>query len=263
MGALSEKAVRKARTSLPKYYLRLYERLGPQGWWPARTRLEVILGSILTQNTSWRNVEKALRSLRVRGWLRLSALCRVEQSELAPAIRSAGFYRQKAATIRNFLAFLESKYGNSFGRMFRQPMPLLREQLLQIKGFGLETVDTILLYAGRHPSFVVDAYTRRILERHELASPEASYNEIQMLFHQSLNPDTLVFNEYHALLVETGKRFCKRGNPDCRHCPLEAYLPSRPLRRAVPTDSAGRPAAPFRESLNSGRARKIEVRTHG
>lgn len=252
MGILSEKPDRKTRTSLPKFFRQLYATLGPQHWWPARTRLEVILGSILTQNTSWRNVEKALRSLRAHGWLRLSALRQVERAELAQAIRSAGFYRQKAATIRNFLTFLESEYDASLEKMFRQPMPLLREQLLRIKGFGPETVDTILLYAGRHPSFVVDAYTRRILERHKLASPSASYNEIQMLFHRSLKPDPAVFNEYHALLVETGKRFCKRAEPDCSRCPLEAYLPSPSSEGEVSVESLGKNPLHIGRVANSG-----------
>lgn len=212
-------------SSLRRYFDHLYEDLGPQQWWPAKTQLEVVLGAILTQNTRWKNVEMALQSLRARNWLQFSSLRKLKHIELATAIRSAGFFRQKAATIQNFLSFLDLNYNSSLKKMLKQSTYFLREQLMQIRGFGPETVDTILLYGGQRPIFIVDTYTRRILERHDLISPRLPYDEIQALFHRSLDSNPSLFNEYHALLVKVGKTYCKKTNPDCNHCPLKTYLP--------------------------------------
>ena len=223
---------RKAENFQPPlwgYYRRLFHLLGPQHWWPAQTRLEVVLGAVLTQNTGWKNAETALRKLRRIGWLRLAALRKAPVEELAQAIRPAGFYRQKAQTIRNFLNFLHSSCGGSLNRMFRRPTVELRKQLLSVRGLGPETVDSILVYAGHRPSFVVDAYTRRVLERHRLIKPRTGYDQIQALFHSSLPPDAQLFNEYHALMVEIGKRYCRRSNPDCTACPLEPFLPPQEM----------------------------------
>ncbi len=241
----SDGAAVKIHSSLKRYYEHLFQAFGPQHWWPARTRLEVILGAILTQNTSWRNTERALRVLRRRGWLRFDSLLQVSPGKLAEAIRSAGFYRQKAKTIRRFLMLVDAEYGGSLPKLFSRPTPELREQLLGIGGFGPETVDSVLVYAAGRPSFVVDAYARRILERHGLIPLKASYDQIQALFHRSLPADATVFNEYHALIVKVGKDYCKRTAPDCAHCPLEPFLspdsfPRPPvISRSLATARAG------------------------
>jgi len=225
---------------LLSYYRELLEGFGPQGWWPARTRLEVILGAILTQNTSWKNVRIAIRRLRRAGLLNQRRLGRASQSELEEAIRPAGFFRQKARTIRHFVSWLDRSYGGSLHRMFRRPPEELRRALLGIKGLGPETADAILLYAGRKPFFVADGYTRRILARHELLRPRAGYEEAQAYLHQHLPRDSGLFNEYHALLVEVGKRYCKRSAPECAACPLEPWLPRRTERAGLPTAATAR-----------------------
>lgn len=211
--------------TLRSYFARLLQELGPQAWWPARTRLEVVLGAVLTQNTSWLNAARALKRLRQAGRLSLSGLRSTDQSELESLIRPAGFFRQKARAIRNFLDYLHGTHQGSLARLFARPGEELRRDLLGLKGFGPETVDAILVYAGHHPYFVADAYTRRILARHDLVPPDADYAEVQAFLHQHLAADPALFNEYHALLVEVGKRYCKRHAPQCEGCPLEEFLP--------------------------------------
>lgn len=210
---------------LQQYFDRLLRELGPQKWWPARTRFEVILGAILTQNTSWQNAAQAMKRLRKEGLTRPSRLKQISRAELETLIHSAGFFRQKAKTIRNFLDWLESACHGSLASMFRVPPSKLRHSLLAIQGLGPETVDAVLLYAGRLPFFVADAYTRRILERHGLTPPDAGYVRVQEFVHQNLPRDHALFNEFHALLVEIGKRHCKRAEPRCAGCPLEDFLP--------------------------------------
>lgn len=215
----------EAAETLRQYYETLHQRLGPQGWWPARTRLEVILGAILTQNTAWTNAALALRRLRKAGLLSLARLQRASRSELENCIRPAGFYRQKALTIRNFLDWLTRACGGSLATLFAPPAEEARRELLKVRGLGPETVDAILLYAGRHPFFVADAYTRRILARHGLVPAKAGYSAVQQFLHRHLPANQGLFNGYHALLVEVGKRFCRRQQPDCEACPLRAFLP--------------------------------------
>jgi endonuclease-3 related protein len=215
------------------YYSDLLRRLGPQRWWPARTRLEVILGAILTQNTSWRNAALAIRGLRRAGLLNLRKLRRAREPEIAAAVRSAGFFRQKAAAIRAFLDWLDRAHGGSLARCFAAPHAELREQLLNLRGLGPETVDCILLYAGRRPFFVADAYARRVLARHGWLEENAGYREGQELFHRHLPRDPALFNEFHALLVETGKRWCRKRAPDCAACPLGPYLERREVTRVA------------------------------
>jgi endonuclease-3 related protein len=215
----------EAAETLRHYYQTLHQRLGPQGWWPARTRLEVILGAILTQNTAWANAALAVRQLRKAGLLNLARLHKASQSELEHCIRPAGFYRHKALTIRNFLGRLTSAYAGSLTTLFAAPAEEARRELLKVRGLGPETVDAILLYAGRHPFFVADAYARRILVRHALVPAKAGYSAVQQFLHRHLPPDQTLFNEFHALLVEVGKRFCRRGEPDCEACPLKVFLP--------------------------------------
>ena len=169
------------------YYDALRSAFGPQHWWPARTRFEVIVGAYLTQNTSWTNVEIALRRLRRARVLTLAGIRNASLAELEALIRSSGYFRQKAARLKTFVAFLDGRYGGSLTRMFSQPTEKLRQELLGLNGVGPETADSILLYAGQHPVFVVDTYTRRILERHEIVSAKAPYEEIRVLFERSLS----------------------------------------------------------------------------
>jgi endonuclease III related protein len=212
---------------LDRYYERLLAEYGPQGWWPAKGRLEVILGAILTQNTNWRNAALAIRQLREAGLLNLRSLRGIKESELRPLIRSAGFFRQKARTIVTFVRWLEEHHEGSLRRMFKRPAEELRTALLKLRGLGPETADAILLYAGNRPVFVADAYTRRILARHGKLAENAGYAEAQEFIHWQLESDPRVYNEFHALLVKAGKQHCKRRSPCCAGCPLEEFLPSR------------------------------------
>jgi len=211
--------------TLQAYYDALFGAYGPQHWWPGRSAFEVIVGAILTQNTSWTNVEFAIRNLRRERLLTPRAMEVVSLARLARLIRSSGYFRQKAKTVKCFVHFLRSVYGGSLTRMFRTPTSALRDKLLSVHGIGPETADSILLYAGKHPVFVVDAYTRRLFERHELATPEHSYEEIRQLFERSLPGNAALYNEFHALIVRTGKEYCRTRNPRCTVCPLRSFLP--------------------------------------
>ena len=187
----------------------------------------MIVGAILTQNTSWSNVERAIAALRREKLLTAAAIEKVSAVRLARLIRSSGYFRQKARKLKAFVRFLRREHQGSLNKLFATPAAKLREQLLAVHGIGPETADSILLYAGQHKVFVVDAYTRRILERHALVHPKASYEEIRALFEQSLPAEPLLYNEYHALIVHTGKHFCRTRQPDCEHCALRAFLPAR------------------------------------
>jgi endonuclease-3 related protein len=212
------------RPEIAAYYEKLHHALGPQHWWPARTPFEVIVGAILTQNTAWTNVERAMRNLRGARLLMPRALHAVSRTRLARLVRPTGYFRQKAGHLKAFVRFLRTEFGGSLRRMFAMPTRLLRERLLQVHGIGPETADSILLYAGQHPVFVVDAYTRRILLRHGLIHEKATYNEVRALFEDNLPRDVQMWNEYHALLVQAGKNWCRPRNPRCAACPLECFL---------------------------------------
>ncbi|HEV2417750.1 MAG TPA: endonuclease III domain-containing protein [Terriglobia bacterium] len=222
--------------TLRDYFQSLLQGFGPQGWWPARTRLEVILGAILTQNTTWRNASLALDQVRKHGLLRMENLRKASLPELERHVRQAGFYRQKAATILSFIGCLNRDCRGSLDTLFSMPSDDLRRYLLDIKGLGPETADAILLYAGRKPYFVADAYTRRILSRHGWLPANATYEAAQELLHQQLPRDSRLFNEFHALLVEAGKRYCTRREPACSECPLREYLATG--SRAAPGELA-------------------------
>lgn len=202
-----------------RIYQRLYEAFGPQHWWPARTKFEVIVGAILTQNTSWGNVEKALDNLKAKKFLSCSALNHIPQNQLAMLLRPAGYFNLKARRLKNFTRFLSKEYKGDLKRMGRQPPDVLRRRLLEVNGIGPETADSILLYALGKPVFVVDAYTKRMLYRHNLVSKEADYHQIQDLFTRCFDSKTEFFNEYHALIVRLGKDFC-RPRPLCEACVL-------------------------------------------
>ena len=211
---------------LTKIYRKLHQTYGPRHWWPGETSFEVMVGAILTQNTSWRNVEKAIQRLKENGALNPEGIHRLKRSQLAPLIRSSGYYRIKAGRLKSFINFLFAEYGGDLRRMRRERLVALRQELLGVKGIGPETADSILLYGLEKPIFVVDAYTKRILSRHGMISEKASYEEVQKLFMDHLPADKKLFNEYHALLVHLGKMVCQK-TPRCDICPLEGFKGSR------------------------------------
>jgi endonuclease III related protein len=212
---------------LRKYYDALLAAYGPQHWWPGRTPFEVIVGAILTQNTSWTNVERAIENLRRERLLTPRAIETVSSAHLARLIRSSGYFRQKAKKLKAFVRFLREQHQGSLAKMFRTPTHALRQQLLAVHGIGPETADSILLYAAQHPVFVVDAYTRRMLERHGLAETRHTYEDIRGLFQRSLPADVPLYNEFHALIVHTGKHYCRAHDPRCSECALKSLLPER------------------------------------
>jgi len=269
---------------LQEYFDAMFAALGPQHWWPSSKSggpFEVIVGAILTQSTAWTNVERAVANLRRERLLTPRAIARVPLARLARLVRPSGYFNQKARKLRAFVRFLRREYGGSLARMFRTPTAELREKLLAVHGIGPETADSILLYAGNHPVFVVDAYTRRILLRHELIqesinekrktktgtpglvahvplrqarqgaaeadvrpspqnnlrsiAPQASrwdlsyqpgsYEQMRALFEANLPRDPQLYNEFHALLVNVGKNWCRPREPKCESCPLQRFLP--------------------------------------
>lgn len=214
---------------LQKYYYALLAAHGPQDWWPGRSRFEVIVGAILTQNTSWSNVEPALYNLRREKLLSPAAMRHVLLARLQSLIRSSGYFRQKARKLKAFTDFLYTAFAGSLTRMFRTPTAVLRERLLGVHGIGPETADSILLYAGGHPVFVIDAYTRRLLERHGLVPSGQRYEQLRMLFERGLPQDVALYNEFHALIVRTGKLHCRARDPRCNECPLREFLPVNTL----------------------------------
>jgi endonuclease III related protein len=236
-------------------FVRMARIWGPQHWWPAQSRFEVIVGAFLTQNTNWSNVEIAMRKLRSARVLTVAGIRSIAIGDLEQLVRSSGYFRQKAIRLKAFVRFLDENYGGSLTRMFAQATEILRGQLLSLNGVGPETADSILLYAGQHPVFVVDAYTRRIASRHNIVSETATYEDLRRLFEQALANVSLpdeeiapasvgarhppsrmsltkrsdsaqVFNEMHGLIVGIGKQYCWKSSPDCEHCPLADLLPS-------------------------------------
>jgi endonuclease-3 related protein len=248
--------------SIRNYYRALFDAWGEQHWWPARSRFEVIVGAYLTQNTAWTNVERALANLRAAHLVNVAGIRRVKLPELERLIRPSGYFRQKAQRLKTFVAFLDKRYGGSLTRMFNQPTDKLREELLSLNGVGPETADSILLYAGNHPVFVVDAYAVRILGRHDLLPEKTNYEDIRQIFQSALAPIvdrekqlsrdkrpklqsgiggsphspspmstarrtalTQVYNEMHGLLVGVGKSYCRKSQARCDECPLQPFLP--------------------------------------
>lgn len=210
---------RGAKASLLQIYRKLYKEFGPQHWWPARTKFEVIVGAILTQNTNWGNVEKAIHRLKAAGVLSERALRDIPAAKLAALIKPAGYFNVKARRLKNFMRFLFDEYDGSLKAMGREDGHHLRQKLLTVNGVGPETSDSILLYALDRPVFVVDAYTKRFLYRHNLIERKADYHQIQELFTFHFDEDILFFQEYHALIVALGKNYCK-PTPLCERCPL-------------------------------------------
>jgi len=260
---LSRSMNERQHDAIRDYYQTLFSAWGRQHWWPAQSRFEVIAGAYLTQNTAWTNVEKALANLRQARLLTLDGIRRTPRSRLEQLIRPSGYFRQKAQRLKTFVGFLDARYGGSLRRMFAQPTAELREELLALNGVGPETADSILLYAGNHPVFVVDAYTRRIFERHRMVSNDASYDEMRLLFEHALSgtgppkqsldgapaaakiegplgschppsrvsrsertPLVQILNEMHGLIVGVGKTYCLKSQPRCEQCPLQKFLPA-------------------------------------
>jgi len=194
----------------------------------------VIVGAILTQSTAWGNVEKAIANLRAAQLLTPSAMLRVRTQRLAMLVRPSGYFRQKAKKLKAFVRFLHAGYGGSLKRMFRTPTSELRERLLSVHGIGPETADSILLYAGNHPVFVVDAYTHRIFGRHGITDGKPDYEKVRAFIETSIPPQAELFNEFHALIVNTGKNWCRKKAPRCEECPLRPLLPENsPMSKVI------------------------------
>ncbi len=259
-------AAEDAGATVAVYADTLLEAYGPQNWWPARTRFEVIVGAFLTQNTSWTNVEHAMKNLRRARVLNLAGIRNISVGDLELLVRPSGYFRQKARNIKGLVEFIDQRYAGSLQRMFARPTLDLRAELLDLNGIGPETADSILLYAGNHPAFVVDVYTRRILARHHIMAYDAPYERMRELVEQALvrNPNTLgigkaaialpkrpphkknyapspvsraprssvvqAHNELHALIVRVGSSHCRK-QAQCDGCPLQPYLPAGDMRQ--------------------------------
>ena len=249
-------AAAKPEQTIAAIYSTLAGAWGRQHWWPAQSRFEVIVGAYLTQNTSWTNVEIAMRKLRAARVLSVDGVRKIPVRKLEQLIRSSGYFRQKARKLKIFVRFLDRRYGGSLTRMFAQPTATLREQLLSLNGVGPETADSILLYAGQHPVFVIDAYTRRLAVRHGILDEKATYEDFRVLFERALRdaepvtavavrldtnsagaahrpsrmsltkrvPLAQVFNEMHGLIVSAGKQYCLKSKARCDACPLGPLL---------------------------------------
>jgi endonuclease-3 related protein len=235
-------------------FSRLERSMGAQHWWPASSPFEVVVGAYLTQNTAWTNVELAIENLRRADVLSIEGIRETALDELEGMVRPAGYFRQKAARLKLFVAHLDSRHGGSLEKMLAEPAQSLRDELLGLTGIGPETADSILLYAANHEVFVVDSYTRRIFQRHGLIDETTTYEEIRLAVQDALrdaeaeaheaaepielsthapsaasrmerSPLAQSYNEFHALIVQTAKHFCVKGEPKCEHCPLKKLLP--------------------------------------
>ena len=233
-GASGESQAISPSGEVLRYYEAMSAALGPMRWWPAQTPFEVIVGAILTQSTAWGNVERAIANLRSAGMLTPAAMLRVPLPRLAELVRPSGYFRQKAKKLKAFVRFLQAQYRGSLKRMFHTPTLELREKLLSVHGIGPETADSILLYAGNHPVFVVDAYTHRILGRHGITDGKPDYEKVRAFIESSIPRQPELFNEFHALIVNTGKNWCRKSAPRCEECPLRPLLPANSPLSALP-----------------------------
>jgi endonuclease-3 related protein len=213
----------KVKGKLTELYQRLLAYYGPQNWWPGDTPLEVMVGAVLTQNTSWAQAAKAIANLKKAKVLDLNRLKELPLSRLAQLIRPAGYYNLKAQRLRNLLDLIFASFGGDLPGFLAAPLPEARRALLSTKGIGPETADSILLYAAGRPIFVIDAYTHRILGRHHMAAAQMTYHDLQKFFMDNLPADADIFNEFHALLVRLGKERCKKNGPVCEGCPAQGW----------------------------------------
>jgi len=219
--------------SLLTIYRLLFRHFGPRHWWPADSPMEMAIGAILTQNTAWRNVERAIGQLRQVIALTSAELLGLDAQRLEELIRPAGFFRQKARRLQQFAGHLQKYHAGRLESLLDQPLEQARLELLQLNGIGPETADAILLYAGGHPSFVIDAYTRRVLLRYGLIAADPGYEPLRRRFMELLPADPQLFNEYHALLVELCKTCCTRRSPACPACPLADHCATGRLHPEV------------------------------
>lgn len=206
-------------STIREIYDLLFQAFGPQDWWPGDSRFEIMVGAVLTQNTNWKNVEKAINNIKAVGLMSPEALYQLPAEQLAMLIKPAGYFNVKTKRLKNLLAWLFDNYGGSLEVVENLSDYALREQLLEVKGVGRETADSIMLYAFNRAIFVVDTYTARVLIRHELIDECCDYEQLRELLESSLVPDVKLFNEFHALFVQVGKEFC-RPKPKCENCPL-------------------------------------------
>jgi len=213
-------------STLVNIYTSLFDHFGPQKWWPGETPLEMLVGAVLTQNTNWSNVSRAIGNLKEENLLSFATLDSLSEAELAENIRPSGYFNLKARRLKNLLALIrQEEPAGDLDLFFSRETSTLREKLLSVKGIGPETADSILLYAAQKPVFVVDTYTYRMLTRHGLIGQETDYAEMQELFMDTLPADAKLFNEYHALIVRLGKEYCKKSRPRCQQCPLRQFEP--------------------------------------
>lgn len=218
---MAQPADKNLKGRLKQLFELMFEAFGPQGWWPGDSEFEFMVGAVLTQNTAWTNVEKALANLHARRLMSSEKINRMTEERLAGLIKPAGFHNIKAKRLKNLVA-LVAEYGHGDPpRLFKTPPKKLRELLLSINGVGPETADAIMLYAAKKPFFVIDAYTRRMLERHLITKGNETYHQLQAMFMDNLPRSVKLYNEYHALIINLGKNFC-RPKPKCSTCPLEA-----------------------------------------
>jgi len=211
-------------TLLLNFFYTMSSSLGPSNWWPGETPFEVSVGAILTQNTNWNNVRKAILNLKTKDLLDPRKMFLLSENELAEFIRPAGYFRIKAKRLKNFLYFLNNECAFNFSVLKNNTIDELRAKLLSVNGIGPETADSIILYALNKPTFVVDAYTKRIFNRHNLVHEDIDYHDLREFFMTCLPEDPGLYSEYHALVVIVGKKWCRKKDPLCRACPLNIYL---------------------------------------
>jgi endonuclease III related protein len=214
-----------SRIDLLDIYRALLDHFGPRHWWPGDTPIEICAGAILTQNTNWKNVERAIANLKQARVLSYKGLRDIPLENLAELIRPSGYYNQKAKKLKAFIDFLTREYRGNLSALFQEETEDLREKLLKIKGIGPETADSMLLYAGEHPIFVIDLYTYRVMTRHAWAPEEATYADLQEFFQSQIPQDVELYNDFHAQFVAVGANYCRK-TPQCANCPLRGYLPS-------------------------------------
>jgi endonuclease III related protein len=212
----------KLRSLLLSFYKEMHARFGHRNWWSGESPLEVCVGAVLTQNTAWRNVVKAIDNLKAASALDLLRIYEMPHDELAELIRPAGYFNVKARRLGNLVRHIVEKHDGDLDSLFSLPTEKLREDLLSVNGVGKETADSIILYAANQPIFVVDAYTKRVLYGHGLINEKADYDQVQELFHSNLPRDTALYNDFHAQFVAVGHHYCKR-KPLCEHCPLAKF----------------------------------------
>ncbi len=200
----------------------MFDRFGPQNWWPGDGPFEMMAGAVLTQNTNWTNVEKALTNLKRDNLLSVREIHEISPEKLAEYIRPAGYFNIKSKRLKNLVSLIAEEYEGDIHRLFNEDIDTQRMALLSVKGIGPETADSIILYAAKKPVFVIDTYTYRILSRHNMVDEQVTYDELQDLFMDNLEPDQELFNEFHALIVRTGKDYCKKS-PKCDNCPLSGW----------------------------------------